>query len=237
MTAATTRIEQSRVVQAVAQLGAGAAAGLAGGIGMALLQALTPPPAAVAKLMAQALLQGLAAGLACGAFSLLLPSRDRPGALIDRWLHQGPAGPGDRALGLLVSTVALFHLLWAAGAWVDSTFHHRLLSAALLTVFTFAAMPPALVLLRWVERLSGRRAELGLLLLLLVGASLGLRLALAPSTGALHRPLVLSSGLLEGLACWTLVQGRLRLCLVALLVSPLAFLLALVLSGQLLLLL
>lgn len=217
-----------RLVWGLVELGRGAAAGLAGGLCSALLCGLGLPGAAAASGVAFSLRWGVAAGLVLGVAALLLPPPDRPGALIGRWLRRGPAGPGDRGLGLLIVLVVSAHLMWLAGAWVDSTFHHRLLSAGLLTACAAAILPFGLGLLRLLERLSGRFPGLALLLAGLAGAGLGLRLAWGPSPGALLNPLAVSTGLLEAAVVWTLIPGRPRLCLAALLLAPWPFLVGLI---------
>jgi len=204
------------------RLGSGAVAGLTGGGFACVLLALQHGGGPGLLLALQLLALGGGLGLGLGLISLATPRAASPSAVLARWLRAGPAGAGDRIVALLLAAIGAAHGLWSAGVWVDSTFHHKLLSSALLFAVLVLLLPPALAILRVGERLSGRLPEVALGLLVLVGATLGLRLAHGPTSSGLAGPLLLTSAALAAATAWTLVRTRHELCLLGLLLAPLA---------------
>jgi len=198
-------------------------AGLLAGLVLAGLGALAAAPGAGATAAVTGLSEGALAGLLLSFLRRLPPQPGGPEGRVLRWCAAGAAGPTARLTATAAAALLLLHSVALAGTWVDANFHHRLLSAALLTAASLPALLVAWAALRGLERAwtTQRWLPLGTVFGLALG--LGLRVAALPS-GARSAAALTVAGLVALVgADWVL--RRLRSPVWAFVAPPLALVL------------
>ena len=180
----------------------------AGGLAFGLLRS--------APLGLAASLRGAPAGLAVGAtMGVLLGALDRatpwPGGLLGparAWLRAGPSDrPGARPAGLLAALMLGLAVHFILAGWAYRTFHHSLLTAALLGAAGVALLPlQGALLLVW-ERAHARHPRWGYGALAVTGLAVASLLSGAPAA-ALLRWLGAPVGAVAASACAARVFGR-----------------------------
>ncbi len=103
----------------------------------------------------------------------------------------------SRASGpVLAAGLLLVHVMWSAGAWVDSAFHHRLLSAGLLTGVALGGLVLSAGLARVLARVA---TAWSWVVIAGLGVWLGLRVALGLTPAQAQAVLTPLSALVLGL--------------------------------------